>query len=277
MSIIKEKVRYNYNGISGDTLNMKISLGSRDAFTGYEQEIQNLTEFTGTDLVNPLIDGEMRRFKYAGNSTTINFNFYNTGGTWQNTFLYAGFTANEIVFHATNTYNSFFILDYYDSYNSYTQNKIFTTYLTKILREPPPYYSTYTISAAINNQFYCWLVPQSYINERTGNTVTGYTKFSFYNAKTGKVQLFYNSDNSGLLTSEKLYFKTLLNLSNKTWQIVTPSLTMFGLIIAKELPYGTNVLYADKVNNTVNTIGNLAPNYPSGNTFNKINGSYLTT
>ena len=46
MPIIKEKVRYNYNGISGDTLNMKISLGSRDAFTGYEQEIQNLTEIT---------------------------------------------------------------------------------------------------------------------------------------------------------------------------------------------------------------------------------------
>ena len=274
MSIIKEKIRYYKSGMSGDTMNMKITLSSRDAFIGYEEEIKNLTEFTATDLVNPVIDGEMRRFKFFSNFTAIRFDFYNTGGTWYNNFLNPGFTANEIASHTENTYNSFFILDYYDSFDTYIQKKIFTTYLTKILVEPSPYYSIYTISSVVNNQFYNWLVPESYISGRTG-TVTGYTKFSFYNAKTGRIQLFYNSDNEAYQTPEKLYFKTELNLSNRTWKIITPS-ALLGTIIAKELPYNINVLYTDRVNSTIDKFENLAQKYPSGNTFNYIDGSYLT-
>lgn len=278
MSIIRQIVKYDNGSISGDTLNIKINLGSTDAFIGLQQEIDSMTSFTGIDLINPATDGETRRFKYYSGSVKLNFKFYLDGvGSWYNNFLVPGFTPTEISYRQSNVNKSFFILDYYDSFDVYNQNKIFTMYLTKILREPPPYNSDYTINATINNQFYRWYIPQSYIDEITGDTVTGYVKFSFYNAKSGRIQLFYNSDNESLTTPEKFYFKTELNLINKTWQIITPSVTSISEIIAKELPYSTNKQYTDKVNDTFDNFENIQQNYPSGSTFNYEDGSYFIT
>jgi hypothetical protein len=264
MSVIKETIRYR-----NSDMNLKIKLGSNDAFTGYQQEIDNLTQITTASLINPATDAEMRRFKhYTDVSTTLNFQFYD--GAYGTSFLLAGFTFEEATLRSLNLQNSFFILDYYDSFDYYTQNKIFTTYLTKI----PNVISSYTISPTSNNQFYRWYVPVSYIEAQTGTTVTGYVKFSFYNAKTGKVQLFYNLTNESLSTSEKMYFKTILNLQNNTWQIIS---SMFPTITAKELMYSTNKLYVDRVNDTFDNYDNLKQNYPTGNTFNYVDGSYLTT
>jgi hypothetical protein len=278
MPIIRQIVKYNNGSISGDTLNIKINLGSTDAFIGLQQEIDSMTSFTGIDLINPVTDGETRRFKYHSGSVKLNFKFYSSGiGNWYNNFLVPGFTATEIINHESNMNKSFFILDYYDSFDIYTQNRIFTMYLTKILREPPPYNSDYIINSTINNQFYRWHIPQSYIDELTGDTITGYVKFSFYNAKSGRIQLFYNSDNEALTTPEKFYFKTELNLINRTWQIITPSVTSIGEIIAKELPYSTNQQYTDRVNDTFENFENIRQNYPSGSTFNYEDGHYLIT
>lgn len=278
MSIIRQIVRFNNGSVSGDTLNIKINLGSIDAFTGYQQEIDSITSFTANDLINPVTDGEVRRFKYYSGSVKLNFKFYNSsGGTWFNNFIIPGFSIDEILFKTKNINKSFFILEYYDSTDIYTQNKIFTSYLTKIIVEPPPYYSTYTINPTVNNQFYRWYVPQTFIDSQTGETVTGYVKFSFYNAKSGRIHVFYNSDNEGLTTAEKFYFKAELNLNNNTWEIITPSVTSLSEINAKELPYTTNVLYTSKFNNTFDNFDNLQQSYPSGNTFNYEDGNYFVT
>jgi hypothetical protein len=268
MSIIKETIRYN-----NQSLNLKIKLSSNDAFNGYQQEIDNLTTFTTNSLINPVTDIEMRRFKhYTDINTTIRFQFYN-GISYNTLFSFAGFTNEEILGKSLNTQNSFFILDYYDSFDYYTQNKIFTTYLTKIANSGTTT-STYLINPTSNNQFYRWYVPISYIESQTGTTVIGYVKFSFYNAKTGKIQIFYNLNNESLVTAEKMYFKTNLNLQNNTWQIISST---FPTITAKEYMYNTNKLYTDRINDTFDNFENLKQDYPSGNTFNIVDGTYLTT
>jgi hypothetical protein len=269
MSITKEIIKYNNND-----MNLKIRLGSNDAFTGYQQEIDSLTEFTTTELINPIIDGEMRRFKHFTNASyTLQFQFYNNIlATYGTSFLNAGFTTDELTSKSNNVLNSFFILEYYDSYDVYNQNKIFSSYLTKIVtttNQTP----VYTINPTVDNQFYRWYVPISYIDTFTGNTATGYTKFSFYNAKRGKVQLFFNLDNISLTTSEKMYFKTILNFQNKTWKIISPS----QVITARELQPTINQSYIDKINDTFDNFDNVQQNYPSGNTFNYQDGTYLTT
>jgi hypothetical protein len=268
MSIIKERVLYN----SGD-INLKIPVSVIEGFTGQQQEIEKLTSFSATDLVNPVTDGEVRRFKhFRDTSTILEFQFYSTAfGLYSNLLTVPGFTTNELTLKNVKVLNSFFILEFYDSFNIYNQNKIFTTFLTKITTSNNQ--ARYSVNSN-ENQFHYWYIPQSYIDAQTGLTTIGYTKFSFYNAKTGKIQSFINSDNASLKTSEKLYFKTRLNLSNMTWVFLTSSNTLYT---AKEIPANLNASYNDKINKTVDNFDNLQQAYPTGNTFNYIDGRYLTT
>jgi hypothetical protein len=290
MSIIREKIRFNASlvgttgttgtTLTGNSMNLIISLGSCENFIEYGEDIDNLTQFTVLDLVNPVIDGEVRRFKLVPaptNDVLLQFFFYNvTASTYQATFTAAGFTADEIFNNNNNLLNSFFILDFYDTADLNSQTKIFTTYLTKILQ---PYHislSTYTpeylIGTLISNQLYRWYVPLSYINAQTGSTVIGYVKFSFYNAKTGNITPFYNQDNESLTTPERIFFKAQLDLTNMTWKMLT---TVYSYIKAKEI--ANNNLYINKVNNTVGNMDNLQQNPPSGNTYNYKTNTYLIT
>jgi len=287
MSIIRKKIRFNASLIgtsgttgttlTGNSMNLIISLGSNENFIEYGEDINNLTQFTALDLVNPVVDGEVRRFKLVPaptNDVLLQFQFYSPiTTTYLNSFLFAGFTGDEIADSANDILNSFFILDFYDTSNINSQTKIFTTYLTKLLVPVGGiYYSQYTIGASTNNQLYRWYVPLSYINAQTGSTVIGYVKFSFYNAKTGNITPFYNQDNESLTTPERIFFKAQLDLTNMTWKMLT---TVYSYIKAKEI--ANNNLYINKVNNTVGNMDNLQQNPPSGNTYNYKTNTYLIT
>ena len=283
MSIIREKIRFNSSlvGTSGTTgttltghsMNLIISLGSCENFTEYGEDIDNLTQFTVLGLVNPVIDGEVRRFKLnpiPNSYITLIFKFYNvTATTYQTLLTAAGFTTNEINNNDLNILNSFFILDFYDTFDLNSQAKIFTTYLTKLNNLP-----IYTIGVSNSNQLYPWYIPLSYIlpNAQTGSTVIGYVKLSFYNAKTGNITSFYNQDNESLTTPERIFFKVQLDLIGMTWKFLTAS---YPTITAKEI--ANNVLYVDKVNNTLDSMDNLQQNPPSGNTYNYKTNTYSIT
>jgi len=256
MSVIKETLKFN-----NLDLNLKFSLGSNVGLTGYQQEIDNSTIDTEDELINPVNDTEVRRFK---NSVQNNLSFYFVVNNTNNSlFRNAGFTQDEIDFNRDTIRNSFFILDFYDTYDTNTQTKIFTTYLTKILGNGNT--ANYVLDITNHsNQFSYWYIPQSYINLHT----TGYVKFSFFNAKYGVIQLFYNLDNQALKTPEKLYFKAALNLTTMTWSL---TLAYPPNINAVEL-YGSS--YASKINNALSDFNNMKQNYPTGNAFDSTNGTY---
>ena len=283
MQIIREQVRFN-SLISGGTTNLKFSLGATENFIGYQEEIDNLTQVVSLDLVNPVNDVEVRRFRFFDGvnlAPVIKFSFYSiliiglsnfSQYFVPPTFVIGSnmFTPLEVSGNSDNFLDSFFILDFFDSFDINNQTKIFTTYLTKKGTVP-----TYTIGSV--NQLYYWYVPLSFINAQTGSTATGYVKLSFYNAKTGKLVLFYNEDNNVPIirdTPQRMFFKAELNLNNKTWKFITPS---YPTIKAKE--FISSVSFVDKANGTVNTIDDLQQNPPSGNTFTYTTGAatYLTT
>jgi hypothetical protein len=278
MSIIKKTIRLIPLSTSGSTIinnfvGIKIPLSSSNDFTGLQQEIDSLTSFTAIDLVNPVTDAETRKYKIEiiNPVVTVKFGFYSTPiSNWFDNFIIAGFTFNESTKNATNFLNSFFILDLFDTYDVNTQIKLFTTYLTKKGNSAS---SDFSITGS-NNQFYYWYIPVSYIEAQTGTTSTGYTRFIFYNAKSGKTTIFYNSDNAALKTSERMHFKVIFNHVNRTWKFETVS---YPNIIAREMI--NNQAFADKVNNTVDTVNNLQQQPPSGNTFTYSGGTahYLTT
>lgn len=257
MSIIREKIRY----IGNDML-IKFSIGNNDGFVGYQQEIDNLTELTSNELINPVTDVEKRKYKFDSSAELVKFKFYFNGDPF---FTQAGFTLNEILENSKSFANSFFILDFYNNYNPYIQTKIFTTYITKLTNVP-----YYPVSSS-TSQIYYWYVPVSYITTQTGNTSIGYIKFSFYNAKTGKITLFYNANNANLSTPEKMYFKAELNHNNKTWKIL--NLIDF---FAEGIDISTTSKYSERIDNTNSTIDNTTQIYPTGNAYDYKTNTYVT-
>jgi len=275
MSIIKETIKFNNQDV-----NLKISLSGGNRFTGYQQEIDSFVEETKENLINPVVDNEVRRFHYASKETLspINLVFYFTanGSSYGNSFqYYVGFTASELTLNDLKVLNSFFVLEFYDTYDNNTQTKIFTNYLTKILGgdkiggNPIPKYRIYGDTV---NQFYNWYIPKSFLDKQTSSTVTGYVKFSFFNAKYGTMALFYNKDISNQYTPERLYFKTRLDLNKMTWKFDYNGTNYPPNAVAYQLPF-TNK-YSEKVNNGINNFNNKQQNPPSGNTFQILDGTY---
>jgi len=259
MSIIKTKVIND----SKDKF-IKIRFSANDDFYGYQQEIDNLTEITSEDLINPVEDGEMRRFKVEYN-TQLNFFFYWRffgSGSNSDNFIAASFSPNEIN-KSLNFFNSFFILDVYDTFDPNIQTKIATTYLTKLGTEP-----NYGINST-DNQFQYIYIPESFLNRENDGFLTGYVKFSFYNAKTGKIGLFYDNAKTTDTTPNKDYLQISLDLDNRTWKISE------GTQPYNVYEYPDDNANTNKVNDTFDTFDNKKQTYPDGETF--INdGTYST-
>jgi hypothetical protein len=281
MSIIKEKIKFN-----GLDTNIIINLGIGNRHSGYQQEINSFTEETKVNLINPVIDNEVSKFEYDSdslNATNLSFEFTPNGSTYANSFTTngAGFSPTEISSRDIKILNSFFIMDFFDTFDNNTQTKIFTIYNTKILNgeksgsTPIPKYEIYSNTI---NQFYCWYVPKSFIDTQTGSTATGYVRFSFYNAKTGKIILFNNKDIANPLSPDKMYFKAYLNLNTMKWgfnYISTLTTPLFPPnAVARQIP--STSAYAQRVNNAVNNFNNEQQNYPEGNIFDISNGTYIT-
>ena len=261
MSLIQEKIR----NIGVDS-SLRIALSSNNNFIGYQQEIDELVKNTASDLINPVIDVEKRKFKLTPTVPFINFSFYFNNNI---SFTGATFTPTEISGNSINKLNSFFIFDFYDTYDPNTQIKLFTTYLTKLGQYP-----VYRISSSLD-QIYYFYVPVSYIESLTGLTSIVYLKLTFYCAKTGKIIQFYNSNNAGYFTAEKMYFKVELDLVNKMWKIL--NIINFN-VIAKELMNSS--LYSKRINDTYNKYSGSTQQYPSGSTYvykiNKYSGETIT-
>jgi hypothetical protein len=273
MSIIKEQIKF-----LGNTMNLTFPISSNRTFLGYQQEIDNLTQFVSLDLVNPAVDVEERRVKYYGNNLNpipLTFQFWK--GTYATDFHKAGFTSAEISGISNNMLNSFFIVDCYDSPNPSTQRKIFRTYLTKLIGNDAYgnriYTPTYNIGGSAINQLNYFYIPKWYLDVQTGTSVTAYLKFMFYNAKSGTTTSYYNNENNVTpinKTPELMYFKISIRLGDLTWQFVTTQ----NSIIAKQLI--NNAAFDKKVDATVVNSDNLAQNYPSGSSFNYQTGKYIT-
>jgi len=266
---IKETIKLNGTDAF---INIPLSIGNN--FMEYQQEIDNATEEAKEESINEVIDYEVRRFIYnVPSETEVGF-YFGTGHKLEFGPDGAGFTASEISSNSNKLLNSFFILDFYDSFDNQTQTKIFTTYLTQILDgetdagEPIP---KYIINSETINQLYCWYVPKDYLDPYlySGYTiVVGYVKFSFYNAKTGKIKLFYNKANDGLSTPEKMYFEAYLYPQTNGWRFSTDSLEVYEVSALSA--------YAQRVNNRVENFDSLQQLYPNGNVFDKEDGTYFT-
>jgi hypothetical protein len=188
----------------------------------------------------------------------IDFYFYDyDNSNYLRNFTIAGFNETDITFNNLNYKNSFFIWELYDSYNEENQRFIYKNYYNRL---PNINFSGLIF---INSEFKKILIPNYFINEFSGDTITGYSKFMFFNGETGKYHLFYNKLNENIENEERYYSKTIINKNNKTLQL--DSLEFYEEINA--------VTYLNKINNEA-SFNLFKETYPSGFTFNYKDGKY---
>lgn len=273
MSIIREKIKF----VAGQDTNIKFTIGGNDNFLGFQQEIDRYTTYSTANSINDTQDVEVRRYSFVNpTDKTTAFAFYFWGGSsYSASYYVAGFNGDDINLLSDNYLNSYFALDFYDTFDPNTQQKIFTAYFTKLGES---YISWLPILSG--NQTFKMSVPIDYLSTFSGNTVSGYSRFSFYNAKTGKIQLFYNYNNRNLTTPERLYVKMTFNKLTHTWEIDPSALSdvlNFQQVFLYEMKYDENQQYLDRYNDTFENYDNLKQVFPTGNTFNFETGKYEAT
>lgn len=240
--------------------NIRINLGSNESFLGYQQEIKSYTEIASVGLINETPDPEMRKFKYSSDDP------YLTGISMKFNFTEPQFTDDEISGNTLNVLNSFFAMETYDDFNESKNVKLSTNYFTKDLKIN----HNYIIDQFNKNQFFYLYLPESFILEQTGTTATTFSRFLFYNAKSGKTSVFYNQYVSPD-TEEYTYFNIRINLANKTWKFTQAS----GILNINQIPEIDNS-FIKKVNDNVTNFDQLKQTYPSGKTFSYITKDYFT-
>jgi len=314
--MLKQKVKLNNRDV-----NIRISLGSSNNLGGYQQEINNLTSFNSLDIVNPVEDEEVRRFEYMFNNLNdIRFAFHvPESNTFEPSLTQSGFLESDINNGNRAIQNSFYLVDFYDTFNKFSQTKIFSNYNSKIIEEIRGISTSrrrrgsteddngrrrrgdsgdedsgiditnltiYRINRA--SQFFFINIPVWYIDSiksgefsgynygygDNGNSVIIYTKFLFYNAKTGRIVSFYNADNATLTTDERYYVKTEINLDNFTWRFISPSVLSENTLQLREIERNRNQKFNEKINKTVDSFNEERITPPTGNAFDDIDGSY---
>lgn len=255
--LIKKNIKY-----TGNDLNIQIPINVNLEHTGYQQEIDEFTSIKTNNSINDATDGEVFKFKYGSDNKKIEFTFDESLG---------GFTTNDITNESLSYLNSFYIFDFFDSISPNNQTKIFSTYLTNFNKDS---FTLYEFSPSF--QIYNLFIPIGYldVNEIDNNEkYTAYCRFSFFNAKTGNIQIFYNEDNESKTTSEKIFVKTEFDLNNRTWRFISESIIEGSTLYLKELTDSQE--YTERINNTIEKYDNLQQNYPDNTTFNYQTGKYI--
>jgi hypothetical protein len=255
MQLLKQKIRF----LPNKDQNIQFVLKEDTKSNGLQQDIDNLiAEETGLSI-NDVEDGE--KFRYLPDSTETLKAYFYSGGTYDTSYENAGFTSGETSSRNEVILRSFYIMQVYDSVSTENQTLLHTGYFNgyNFIRIDD---QTTVYAYDSEDEFSYLYLPQWYIDSLSGQTTTLYGKISFYNAKTGKLQLFSHAT-QGFPASYKeptvdadLYFDLDLDPINFSYD--------GGTIYAYEIQ---NTEYTNKINRTISSFDNKKPTYPTGNTF----------
>ena len=265
MQIIKEQILLNNLDSS-----LKVTLYNNTKEYGIYKEVTDLLKDEEIKSINKPVDFEKRRFDYSKQfPRNIYFHF---GVEDSTSILYvrwidAGFSDDDILYEKPPFKNSFFIFDIFDTYDFKTQKKISTSYITKLNNTPVFYLGLSNLEITQISNIY---IPEYYLNDSTKKDIL-YCRFSFFNAKTGKITTFLNNNYNSIITSEKMFGKIRINNTDKTWEFLDFD---DNIIVFKELL--NNEEYSNKIDNTLIKKNDIKQQYPSNDDNKFITFDYKT-
>jgi len=243
-------------------LNYKIRYNNTK--TNIQIPLINNIDFIGSDVVvneddisiDEFEDLDITKFKLS-NILNLTFRFFNF--TFQPSFITAGFTENEIKISNKYFRYSYILIQLYDTFDSKNQTLLHTGYIP-IYLFPNNQISTISINPNIRTYEFTNIYIQK--NNDIINNQTLFVKFSFFNAKTGKIILFFNQSILNN-TEEKLYFKINVNKNNNTYFFVNPNIVADQYI---------NEEYINRINDRPKK-ENKSPIFTTGDLFD-VSGDY---
>jgi hypothetical protein len=253
MQLLKEKILFKPN----QSQNIQIFIAENTSFNGLQEDIDDFVAVETGLSINDVEDKET--FRYLPESAnTLNIFFF-SGGTYDDTYEYAGFTSGETTLRDEVILRSFYLMQVYDLVIPEKQTLLHTGYFNgfnfiNINNTGTTY--TYDSDTEFSNLY----IPQWFIETLSGQTTTLYGKISFFNAKTGSLQLFSITPSASYVepnTDADLYLEINLNPTGFTYSAST---TTYGFELQ-------NIDYVEKINNTLDVFDNEKPTYPTGNTF----------
>lgn len=163
-----------------------IPFSTRTRNTGYSDFISELFLAEKNKIRNNIVDTETLKFKSSGGTQTTRIKFWFNDedqgiNVYENSYLAAGFTNDEISEGRNNFKNSFFRLDFYDSNNQREQNFLFSEFLYVSDTSQPNF--------NFDRIFYKKEDPK-FTEENT--FVELYFEALFFNSKTGTIQNLIN-------------------------------------------------------------------------------------
>jgi hypothetical protein len=203
------------------------------------------------------IDFEISKYNLSAN---VNFDFIFFNTIYQNSFITAGFTEEEINLSNKNYRYSYILIQVYDSFDSKNQNLLHTGYIP-IYLFPDKVTSSFNIN--IFNKYFEFNNIYIFNSYELINGQTLYFKFNFFNAKIGRLILFYNQSILNN-TEEKMYFKGSINTDNQSYSFNTSNIVCHQFL---------NEEFINKINER-NKTENKSPLYTDGELFN-IDGDYV--
>ena len=224
-------------------------LGLDMAIDEYEGEV--ITQVIGVGR-----DFEVTRFDHAPatgatDSTEVNYEFYfysggslDTLSNWRLDYRSEGFTTQEIYYYTNNYTNSFFKLDFYDTFDEKRQNNYITIILptqqglkmdammqrTPVTIKKPKFVLNYVGDK--EGFFIYWLKKRNFLDIKTF-----YMTAKFYNAKTGQFtkmmtgkttdpldltngpQALISGDKYSFDSTQYFYYRVELDYVNHTYQV----------------------------------------------------------
>lgn len=253
-----------YNRIlNDDNTNIIIPIKNNNDFYGEEQSINKIIKNTGNGLINPIVDGDVKRFK-SDKKYVLKFFFKTPQNNISQNYETIGIPQEDINNKKPNYLNSFYFIDFYDIENTLNQKRIFRTYISKYTDN-----NIANMEADSCGELKHWYIPNNIINNNLSkniNNISIYARISFYNATNGKILTFKNSVSDSQF---KTLYKCDLNLVNREWSFNNVS-----------SPYIINLyeldseVYNSKMISSANNLDNLIENPPLGSQYNYNKGSY---
>ena len=205
------------------------------------------------------IDLEINTYNLSSN-VSFTFNFF-INGLYFNSFLSAGFTQDEVNFLRKNFRYSYVLIQIYDTFDSKNQSLLHTGYIPVYLFPNKKINTDFQIQPNVQNFEFNNIYISNEFN--VVNNQLLFAKFSFFNAKTGKLLPFFNQSFPEN-TEEKLYYKININKFNKTYSFLNSQIICHQFL---------NEEFINRINER-NKTENKSPLFTQGDLFN-IDGDYI--
>lgn len=257
--MLKIKKNNNENSI-------KIGLTKNNQLDGLDESIREYSLSEVAKSINVPIDDEIEVFNL--NISPLFSYIFKFDGDLETSLVTQGFDREEIFPPSEGLQRSFFFSQTFDNPNIYNQTLLSTNYLSGFDFYRNGESTVYTlINRVVSDDFRRLYIKSNQLGLINDSKL--YTRFYFFNGKTGNVITFINEDNQNETSPLKLFREINIDLDNNTYVYPDTEFPNTNITLIET----SNDDYSNIINDNQNKSITKAISYPDGSYFDN-DGNY---